>query len=87
MKARFKGRVQGVGFRWTVLEHAESHQMKGTVKNLKDGSVEVTAQGTKENLKLFIKAIQKEPNGAKITGVDCEYHSPLSYYKEFKIIT
>lgn len=41
----FVGRVQGVGFRFTVLHVANRYQLTGLVRNLLDGSVEMVAQG------------------------------------------
>jgi len=42
----FSGRVQGVGFRYTVRSIAKRHTVKGYVKNLSDGTVELVIQGT-----------------------------------------
>ena len=41
----FTGRVQGVGFRFTALSLANSHQLQGQVKNLPNGSVDMIVQG------------------------------------------
>ena len=41
----FKGRVQGVGFRYTCYRKAARYEVVGFVKNLPDGSVELWAQG------------------------------------------
>ena len=41
----FSGRVQGVGFRFTVRSLAKRHPIKGYVKNLPDGTVELVMQG------------------------------------------
>ncbi|MBI3860605.1 MAG: acylphosphatase [Planctomycetia bacterium] len=41
----YTGRVQGVGFRYTVRSIARLHPVTGYVKNLPDGSVELVAQG------------------------------------------
>ena len=43
-----KGRVQGVGYRYSAKIEAESLSIKGSVKNMPDGRVFVTAQGKKE---------------------------------------
>ncbi len=39
------GRVQGVGFRYFVMRHAQSENLSGYVRNLSDGRVEVFLQG------------------------------------------
>lgn len=50
LSARFEGRVQGVGFRFTVLELATRRKLKGYVMNLPDGDVEVVAEGSELEL-------------------------------------
>lgn len=57
----FKGRVQGVGFRWRVLEICTSLHLNGFVRNLENGDVEAQIQGEKENIDAFFKEIYK-PN-------------------------
>ena len=45
-----RGRVQGVGFRWFVEREAHILQVAGWVRNNRDGTVEVLAHGTSEQL-------------------------------------
>lgn len=47
---RFKGEVQGVGFRWTSQRVANSLGLTGWVKNIWDGSVEMELQGTDDQI-------------------------------------
>ena len=42
----FKGRVQGVGFRWTVMNYAMKHRLTGWISNLDNGDVEMQIQGS-----------------------------------------
>ena len=58
----FRGRVQGVGFRQTTAEIAEGFAVTGTVRNLPDGDVELIAEGSADDLQLFIAAIEKRMN-------------------------
>ena len=46
----FKGRVQGVGFRYTTQRAANRYDLAGLVLNLPDGSVEAFLQGTSPNI-------------------------------------
>ncbi len=46
----FTGHVQGVGFRFTAHRMANRHQLAGFVRNLGDGSVEMVAQGSAEDI-------------------------------------
>ncbi|MCB1195733.1 acylphosphatase [bacterium] len=55
----FLGRVQGVGFRYSVRSIAQDFQVAGYVKNLKNGSVEVCAEGEERDLIAFRSAIGK----------------------------
>ena len=53
----FKGRVQGVGFRFVARHSAEAIGLTGWVRNCWDGSVEAEVQGTSEEIGLFLKKI------------------------------
>ena len=86
LHAIFKGRVQGVGFRWTVVDHAEKFHLTGTTKNLSDGSVEVLAQGSKEALEEFLRAVQADSGPAHIESVKSVYKKPTKTYSEFRIV-
>lgn len=56
----FEGRVQGVGFRYTVKDLARGFDVCGWVKNLDDGSVELQVMGDPEELDSFIHEIIEE---------------------------
>ena len=60
-RALFSGRVQGVGFRYTVCRMAEGTDVKGYVRNLHDGDVEVVAEGPEEIVSGFLQAIRNSP--------------------------
>jgi acylphosphatase len=59
-KVIFEGRVQGVGFRYTVKDLARGFDVRGSVKNLSDGSVELIVMGQKDEVESFIKEIAEE---------------------------
>jgi len=54
----YEGRVQGVGFRWTVKNLAREFEVAGTVKNLPDGRVELLVQGDADEVEDFLEAIR-----------------------------
>jgi acylphosphatase len=56
----FSGRVQGVGFRYTVRGIAARHDVRGFVQNLNDGRVLLVVEGAPGSLKTFIDAVQAE---------------------------
>ena len=55
----YSGRVQGVGFRFTVRQLACGYDVTGTVRNLPDGQVELVAEGARAELKAFWTASSK----------------------------
>jgi acylphosphatase len=64
MTVFYSGRVQGVGFRYTVKTVAAGFEVRGIVRNLPDGRVELIAEGTAEELAAFGDAIR----GAGLAG-------------------
>ncbi len=59
LSVRFEGRVQGVGFRATVADIAGGFGVTGRVCNVMDGSVDLQAEGTEEDLLRFMAAIEQ----------------------------
>jgi acylphosphatase len=63
----YSGRVQGVGFRYTTRQLAQRHPVAGHVRNLPDGTVEVVAEGPREQVEAFLAAVEATMEGY-ITG-------------------
>lgn len=61
--ARFMGRVQGVGFRATVIHHARGLDVHGFVRNENDGSVLLDVDGEKKTLRELLTRIEEQPAG------------------------
>ena len=60
----YEGNVQGVGFRYTVRQIAKGFDVTGSVRNLRDGRVELLAAGEETELRAFLEAIlQSELRG------------------------
>jgi acylphosphatase len=55
---RYEGRVQGVGFRFTVVRLAQDLEITGWVKNEFDGSVSMVAEGPEEELMALLQAVK-----------------------------
>lgn len=70
--ARFvvSGRVQGVGFRWFVMREAQRLRLRGFVRNLRDGSVEVVASGPAAALQALERALGQGPAMAQVARVE-----------------
>ena len=67
------GRVQGVGFRFFAREAAAREGLRGFVRNLEDGRVEVEAEGDQAALERLERSLHQGPPGAKILDVTvCE---------------
>jgi len=64
-----RGRVQGVGFRWYIVEKARELRLAGWVKNRGDGNVELAAAGEPEALTMLEAAVAAGPPGARVEGV------------------
>jgi len=68
-----RGRVQGVGFRYFVEHAATALGLRGYVRNLDDGRVEVYAIGSPEQLSELAGLLWKGPCFAEVRGIDEEY--------------
>lgn len=67
--------VQGVGFRWYVKRRAERLGLKGWVRNLPGGQVEVVAEGSEEALMELEEVLKKGPPAARVDRVERLYVS------------
>jgi acylphosphatase len=65
-----RGRVQGVGFRWFVEREAHTLGIAGWVRNKPDGSVEVLAMGTRDQLHSLRSRLQQGPRAARVDNVE-----------------
>ena len=79
------GRVQGVSFRYYTLQAAERHAVAGWVRNLPDGTVEVTAEGTRQQLDALLGFLRQGPPGARVTQVDVEWRRFTGQFKDFRV--
>lgn len=79
------GRVQGVGFRYFTYGIAEKHEILGYVRNMKDGSVEVVAQGKEENLSDFEQELFQGPRWSFIEEMKKEIIEIDTPYESFRI--
>ena len=57
-EVRYRGRVQGVGFRYTARSIAQSYAVTGYVKNVADGSVELVVEGRAEDVFSVLRAVR-----------------------------
>lgn len=83
-KIHIRGRVQGVGFRWSAVKEARNQDIKGFVKNMPDGSVFIEAEGLRENLKTYLEWCKRGPAFGSVESIDVEIYPPVKY-KDFSI--
>jgi len=80
------GDVQGVGFRYFVLRHVQRRSdLKGFVRNLHDGRVEVYAEGEEAELQDLEAALRKGPQGSWVDRLHIEDENPSGQYHDFRI--
>ena len=79
------GRVQGVFYRHNTNIIANRLSLKGFVRNLPDGNVEVVAEGDEEKLNELIEFCKKGPVGSDIENVKIEYEKPTKEFNTFSI--
>ena len=82
--AYYTGRVQGVGFRFTVERLAQDIGVVGWVRNLPDGRAEVFAEGSDEDLKDFLGEIKRQFSGY-IRDEDIAWSEATGEFKDFGI--
>ncbi len=66
----YSGRVQGVGFRYSVKQIAAGYEVVGWVRNLPDGRVELQAGGGREEIDAFLAAIESSPLRHHVQGIE-----------------
>ena len=79
------GTVQGVFFRMFVKQSAERLNIKGFVRNLEDGRIEVFAEGNIDEIDKLIEICKKGPKHSKIRNVEIK-DERFQDFKTFKIL-
>lgn len=83
----YEGRVQGVGFRYTTKDLARGYDVLGTVRNLPDGTVELTVAGEEDEVTEFLRDLREDSVVAHhIKEVTEEQIAPLPDLKGFSIV-
>jgi len=79
------GRVHGVGFRWFVEREAHVLQIAGWVRNNPNGTVEVLAMGTREQLAGLRSRLQEGPRAARVDRVEDFDAEPVAGLTSFQV--
>ena len=81
----YEGNVQGVGFRYTVRQMAKGFDLTGSVRNLRDGRVELVAVGEADEVRAFIEAIGQSELRAHIRKQSEEQVADPPPFRGFEI--
>jgi acylphosphatase len=87
MQVFYSGRVQGVGFRYTVKSVAMGFEATGGVRNLPDGRVQLIAEGSRDELDAFRQAIRESGLEHFIEKEDVSWAESKNEFRGFEILS
>ena len=79
------GSVQGVGFRFRTKQIASNYAVSGQVRNLRDGTVEIIAEGIRTEVQGFLTAVATSSLGEHISEKKEQWSRPTKRYNSFDI--
>jgi acylphosphatase len=85
LRAVIRGRVQGVGFRFYLLRHAQGARLRGWVSNRPDGAVELLAEGSRPELDRLLAAAKEGPRSAVVSDVEVDWSDAIGGLDPFDI--
>jgi acylphosphatase len=80
-----RGEVQGVGFRYFVLDRANALGLDGWVRNRPEGAVECRAEGPRDRLERLLEDIRRGPPAAEVGDVDVSWEAASGEDSGFRI--
>jgi len=86
LQVLYSGRVQGVGFRFTVKMVAHGFEVTGIVRNLADGRVEMIAEGERTELEEFRRALQDSEVGRFVRQEEVAWFAAKNEFRGFEIV-
>jgi acylphosphatase len=87
LHAIIHGRVQGVGFRATVQDWAQSLKLTGWVRNKGEDQVEVWAEGPRPDLEKLLALLNRGPRMAVVDSVQATWPEPESKLTRFSVVS
>jgi len=85
VRLHLTGSVQGIFFRQFIKDNADKYNVKGYVRNLEDGRIEIFLEGDQEKVDSMILVCKSGPKHANIRKIE-EKPEPFQEFKEFKIL-
>ncbi|HUA33003.1 MAG TPA: acylphosphatase [Candidatus Binataceae bacterium] len=79
------GRVQGVGFRACAYDEARSLGLKGWVRNLASGEVEMVVEGSRESLEILLAWAHLGPSGSRVSDLREDWSAAEGDFADFRI--
>ena len=86
LHAVVSGNVQGVFYRVFVVREATELGLCGSVRNLPDGRVDVTAQGERQKLEHLVQRLRRGPPKAQVSDVTAEWDEFQHDSDDFHIV-
>ncbi|MDD5361116.1 MAG: acylphosphatase [Ignavibacteria bacterium] len=86
IKITVRGMVQGVGYRYYCYKQAIVLDIKGYVRNLNNGDVEIEAEGNANEINEFIKQAELGPKFSKVNSVSLVKSPYEGKYSKFSIL-
>jgi acylphosphatase len=83
----YSGRVQGVGFRYTVKALAAGYELTGVIRNLPDGRVELIVEGSRDELEAFQKGVRESGVGSGIAQEKTSWSEAKNEFRGFEIVS
>ena len=80
----YVGQVQGIGFRYTLIDIANYQKVWGWVKNLDDARVEMVAEAEEDTLNSFLQQVNQHFS-RYIKNVDIEWLTASGEFRDFRI--
>lgn len=85
LSARITGRVQGVGFRNFTRTHARRLGVTGWVRNERDGSVRLEAEGDRKELESLLDRVHQGPRLAHVENVEVDWSDATDEFETFRV--
>jgi len=85
LKIYIRGSVQGIFFRNFIKENADKLNVKGFVRDLEDGRVEVFIEGNSEDVEKMVEVCKNGPKHAIIRNIE-QKEERFQDFKEFKVL-
>jgi len=81
-----RGRVQGVNFRWFTKSVAQSLGLEGTVRNLRDGSVEIRVNSEERTVDVLLDRLREGNGYSRVDDVKVSWEDETGGFHGFTVL-